>query len=312
MAIGKISKIEIRMVWNHEAHDFTKWLEENIDVLSDVIGIQMMNVEREKNAGSFSVDLYAEDKSGNSIIIENQLEKSDHDHLGKVMTYLSAFDAKVAIWITPDPRPEHIKVFEWLNTNQTETKFFLLKVEAIKIGDSFPAPLLTAVVQPTELAQNVGAVKKEKSRRHELRYNFWKIIIDETKKQTSLFNAISPTEYNWIGAGSGKSGVSFQYWVTQDNLTIKLYIDLGKDCGEINSKIFEALKQNKDQIETSFGAKLDWAPMPENRACIISCKPVIGGWNTETEKWPSIGEEAAKVMKRFEAALKPFIAKLKV
>lgn len=311
MSIGKISKIAIRNVWIHEAHDFTKWLEDNIDVISDVVGFQILNVEREKDAGSFNVDLYGEDESGNSVIIENQLEKSDHDHLGKVMTYLSAFDAKVAIWVTPDPRPEHIRVFEWLNTNQEVTKFFLLKVEAVKIGDSAPAPLFTPVVQPTELAQNVGAVKKEKTRRHEMRYKFWEVVIAETRKETSLFNAISPTEYNWIGAGSGKGGVSFQYWVTQDNLAVKLYIDQGKDSNESNLKIFEALESHKEQIESEFGAAFEWNSMPDNRACIIIAPIIDGGWNTDPSKWEEIGHNAAVTMKKFEQALKPYIAKIK-
>lgn len=310
-SVGKISRVAVRNVWKHEALNFTKWLENNINVLSDIVDIQICNVEREKNAGSFNVDLYAEDESGNSIIIENQLEKSDHDHLGKVLTYLSAFDAKTAIWITPDPRPEHVKVFEWLNTH-SGCNFYLLKLEAVKIGESDPAPLLTPVVEPTELAKNVGAVKKEKSRRHEMRYKFWEVVIAETRKATPLYNTISPTEYNWIGAGAGKSGVGYQFWVTQDSLTIKLYIDQGKESHEVNKNIFNALLSNKKQIESTFGAELEWDEKPDNRACIISTSPIIGGWATDATMWQDIAEQAADVMKRFESAFKPFIAKIKV
>lgn len=113
--IGKIQRVPLRDVWKHEALDLTCCLEENIDVISEQIGISLKNVEREKGAGTFWVDLMAEDEYAATVIIENQLAKSDHDHLGKVITYLVAMEAKTAIWITPDPRPEHIAAVSWLN-----------------------------------------------------------------------------------------------------------------------------------------------------------------------------------------------------
>ncbi len=94
----------LREVWKREAHNFTQWLEENIDVVNEVIDLDLANVEREKSAGAFSVDLVAEDASGNAVVIENQLGRSDHDHLGKLITYLTAFDAKAALWIVAEPR----------------------------------------------------------------------------------------------------------------------------------------------------------------------------------------------------------------
>lgn len=108
MELSKIEKMELRDIWKHESYGFTKWLQDNIDVLSDALGITLSNPEREKSAGKFSVDLVAEDEAGNPVIIENQLDKSDHDHLGKLITYLAAIEAKTAIWIVRDPRPEHI------------------------------------------------------------------------------------------------------------------------------------------------------------------------------------------------------------
>ena len=95
--IGKIKKVPLRDIWKHEANNFTKWLQNNIDVLSEVIKIPLTNVEREQSTRNFYVDLTAEDNSGNTVIIENQLEKSDHDHLGKIITYLSSMDATTAI-----------------------------------------------------------------------------------------------------------------------------------------------------------------------------------------------------------------------
>lgn len=107
--IGKLERVPLKEVWKHEALEFTKWLEENIDVLNDVLDINLSSVEREQSAGSFSVDLVAEDEAGDLVVIENQLGKSEHDHLGKLITYLTALEAKTAIWIVTDPRPEHVR-----------------------------------------------------------------------------------------------------------------------------------------------------------------------------------------------------------
>jgi RecB family endonuclease NucS len=95
--VGKLKRVRLREVWKNEAKDFTCWLQDNIDVLNEVLDISLSSPEREQDAGNFSVDLVAEDQSGNPVIIENQLEKSNHDHLGKVITYLTAIEAKTAI-----------------------------------------------------------------------------------------------------------------------------------------------------------------------------------------------------------------------
>ncbi len=95
--IAKIKRLPLRDVWKHEAYDFTTWLQENVDVLNDVLDLNLVAAEREQSAGTFSVDIVAEDESGNPIVIENQLEKSDHDHLGKLITYLAVIPA-VKIW----------------------------------------------------------------------------------------------------------------------------------------------------------------------------------------------------------------------
>ena len=147
--VQKIQRIPLRKAFPHEARDFTRWLEENIDVLNDCLDITLTNAEREQSAGDFSVDIVAEDESGGKVIIENQLEKSNHDHLGKVITYLVAMEAKAAIWIVADPRPEHISAITWLNESSS-ADFYLLKLEAIQIADSDPAPLITLIVGPSE------------------------------------------------------------------------------------------------------------------------------------------------------------------
>lgn len=126
--IGKIERVPLREVWRHEARDFTAWLQENLDVLNDLLDFTLVSAEREQSTGNFNVDLVAEDKGGNTVIIENQLAKSDHDHLGKVITYLAAVETKRAIWIVADPRPEHVGAITWLNESSSAS-FYLVKVE---------------------------------------------------------------------------------------------------------------------------------------------------------------------------------------
>lgn len=149
--IGMLRRVPLREVWRHEARDFTAWIERNPNVLGDLLDFSLENVERERRAGTFSVDLVAEDQSGDTVVIENQLEKSDHDHLGKLITYLSALEAKVAVWIASEPRPEHVAAITWLNESPL-ARFYLVKAEAVRIEgkeNSVPAPLLTLITGPS-------------------------------------------------------------------------------------------------------------------------------------------------------------------
>ncbi len=245
--IGKIKRVPLREVWKHEALDFTTWLQENIEVLNDVLDASFSGAEREQAAGNFSVDLISEDELGNPVVIENQLEKSDHDHLGKLLTYLVAFDAKVAIWIVSEPRPEHVSTITWLNESMSAS-FYMVKVEAIQIGDSLPAPLLTLVVGPSEEGRKVGKTKEEWAEREDVRYRFWKKLLERSKGRTKLHANISPSRGNWIGAGAGKSGLAFNYAALAHSARAELVIDRGRDADEVNEAIFNTFLESKQHI----------------------------------------------------------------
>ncbi len=310
MAIGKLERVPLREVWKHEAHDFTVWMEENLDVLSEVLDINLSNVEREKGTGNFSVDLVAEDDNGNAVIIENQLEKSNHDHLGKVITYLAAVGAKTAIWIVSDPRTEHVAAINWLNES-TAASFYLLKVEAIKIGASEPAPLLTEIVGPSEEGKQIGQQKKEIAERHVIRRRFWTQLLEHAKSKTKLHSTISPSQYNWIGTGTGVRGVGLNYSLTQHEVSVEIYIDRGKDADEENSAIFDQLHAEREALEAKFGSPLEWQSLPTKRACRVRYMLKNGGYRDE-EEWESSIPKAVDTMIRFEAALRPHIKKLQV
>lgn len=306
--VQKIQRIPLRKAFPHEARDFTRWLEENIDVLNDCLDITLTNAEREQSAGDFSVDLVAEDESGGKVIIENQLEKSNHDHLGKVITYLVAMEAKAAIWIVADPRPEHISAITWLNESSS-ADFYLLKLEAIQIAQSDPAPLLTLIVGPSESTKAVGKAKHEFAERYDVRKQFWTQLLELAKSKSKLHSAITPGKYSWIGAGSGKSGISYNYVVWQHESAVELYVDRGKGNDSENKAIFDELLKHKDKIENDFGSTLEWQRLDTKRASRIRISFNDGGWKDQ-DKWNLITTAMVEAMILLEKALKPHIKKL--
>lgn len=301
VTIGKISKVPLREVWKHEAHDFTTWMEMNMDVLNNVLDMQLINPKREHGTENFSVDIVAEDESGNIVVIENQLEKSNHDHLGKIITYLSAVNASKAVWIVSEPRQEHIKAVSWLNESEL-AEFYLLKVEGIKIGDSLPAPLFTLIVGPSEAVREAGETKKEYAERHHLRKQFWKYLLEEAKGFTKLHSNITPGMYGWIGTGAGISGVTYNYGIGQHDAKVELYIDHDKENGELNKRIFDALFSKKEQIEQIYGSGLTWERLDDKRASRIAEYFNTGGYRDE-EKWKIISNEMIQKMVKLEQAI---------
>jgi len=142
MSLGRIEKVELRKEWKHEALNFTKWLalEENMELLEEELDIDVENVKPEESAGRYSVDILADEVSTNrKVIIENQLEATDHKHLGQLLTYASAHDASIIVWIVKDYTEEHKQAIDWFNKHMPEEiSFFLVQIELWKIGSSLP------------------------------------------------------------------------------------------------------------------------------------------------------------------------------
>ena len=304
--IGRIQRVRLREVWSHEAFDFTTWLEDNVDVLVEATGLQLTGIEREQPAGDFSVDLVAQDEDGSAVVVENQLERSDHDHLGKLLTYLVGLQARRAVWIVADPRPEHVAVVTWLNESSS-ADFYLLKLEAIRIGDSEPAPLLTQIVGPSETTREVGRTKQEMAERERLRYRFWEGLLGYAKAKTQLHANISPGKANWVGAGAGISGVAFNYVLRRHDAQVELYIDT-PDADE-NRRMFEALAVKKEAIEDGFGSQLEWDRKDERRACRIRKTYAHGGYRDEGD-WEAVYERLSEGMAKLEQALRPYVKAL--
>ena len=187
-----------------------------------------------------------------------------------------------------------------------------MKIEAIKIGDSKPAPLLTVIVGPSEEGKEVGKAKKEMAERYIIREKFWTQLLDLSKQKTKLHANISPTQHNWLGTSAGKQGLGYNYSLRKNEAQVELYIDRGKEKGEENKEIFDKLFQHKNTIEKTFEGSLNWESLEGKRACRISEIINVGGYRDEEAKWPAIHEAMVDSMISLEKALKPFIAKLNI
>lgn len=158
--LEKLEKVDIRRIWGHEALSFTPWLAapENLAQLGDALGIEFDedDIRQGVGVGDFSADILTSDLSGRKVIIENQLEKTDYDYLGKCITYAAGIGAEIIIWIARNVRDEHRQAVEYLNLNSSDKlNIFLVQLEAYKIGDSKPAPHFMVVESPNEWTKAV-------------------------------------------------------------------------------------------------------------------------------------------------------------
>lgn len=308
--IGKLRKVEIRDIWKNEAKDFTTWLADNIDSLNDVLSTNLTVTETEKSVGSFYLDILAEDNEGKLAIIENQLEKTDHDHLGKVITYLTNLDANIAIWVSTNPRDEHKKAIDWLNeTTPNDIAFYLVKIEAVEIGNSEPAPLFTVVSEPTQTSKEIGKEKKENSERGVLRKEFWAQLINQSKINTPILSNITPSIYHYINTSIGKGGISVPLTITYTSGGVEIYIDTGD--GEINKKWFDDLYGHRVEIEKALGMKLQWERLNEKRASRIIKRFDVAGLKTNPEKLPELQDKMIDALIKFHKVFGPYIKSLK-
>lgn len=303
IAIGHLQRVPLREVWGNERNAFSPWLEENIDVLNDTIGLSISIIEREHKATDrLSVDLVGETDT-RLVVIENQLETSNHDHLGKLITYLTAIDAKVGIWIVADPKPEHIGAISWLNQTYS-ADFYLIKLEAVQIGESLPAPLLTLIVGSSEESKGIGDEKKEEQERYTLRRQFWTQLLDRAEKKTLLHTTISARREADLDA-TVRKGLFLRYNITQSESSVGLYIDR-RDKKE-NVNIFRALEEKKEEIEEAFGEPLEWKQRDDTRACRIFIRFSTGGYRNDAEDWAEIQDAMIEAMIRLNKALEPHI-----
>lgn len=270
MAIGKLEEVDIRKLWKHEQYDFSEWLskKENIENLNDILGLTLVDISKETYVGSYRCDLFAKDETtGIKVIIENQLEMSNHDHLGKIITYASGLDAKVVVWIVKEAREEHRSAIEWLNNNtNSNVNFFLIEIHAYKIGNSDNAPMFQVIEQPNDFIKNnkstnsSDTMNKSQSQRVEFWNQFNNVLVERGKP----FNVRKATTDHWYNVAIGTSDAHIDITlVNKDSVIgVELYIT-------DNKELFDKLYQKKDEIEADLGLKLDWRRLNNSKASRI-------------------------------------------
>jgi hypothetical protein len=259
---------EVREYWEHEAQQFTPWIAgeiraEDVSELEDSLGLDLEIIEEEKSVGRYNVDILAEVVDDNrNVVIENQLNPSDHDHLGKSIAYASGVDADIIVWISPRFHDEHRDAIQWLNENSREgVDLFAIRLEVWKIGESDPAVRLNPVAEPSEWKEKAKRSEGELTDTEKLQEGFWTEFRDRIEDRETPLSARKPNPQHWYNNPIGKTGFELAFILnSRDNeLRAELII---RD----NAEAYRQLIDQSQQIESEFDRELTWHEPEETRA----------------------------------------------
>lgn len=305
---GTVKTLSLRDVFPGEATDFTPWLEDNIGQLGEAVGIHLVKQEREYQLDNFRVDIVAtvDDDTETRVAIENQFGGSDHDHLGKLVTYAATLGAKAAIWIVENARTEHVTAINELNECRCgNCGFGLIEAKVITINDSLPAVIFNVVVQP-----NVEIETSEPGSTNTTRQDFWTCFADKCHDIGA--NAYIGHKATSLPFYMGRSyrGTNFDVYVRKDNYSLRFQFDwmggAGEEKKEKNERNFHAFEEHKAEIEDIFGEELEWELKPDCNKCSINKTYTDGSYTSPASEWERITTDMAKRAKRFEEAITKF------
>jgi len=299
MELGKLQKVDLRKAWKHEALDFTNWLakDENLGLLSDEIGIGLQVIQTEASVGKFNVDILAEEENtGRKVVIENQLETTDHSHLGQVITYASGYDAEIIIWIVKDVRDEHKQAIDWLNEHTDEKiNFFAIKMELWQIGNSPFAPKFQIISKPNDWAK---AIKKSTGQSaltdtKLLQLDFWNKFKEYAQSNNSKLRLRKAYPQHWydISFGSSEAHISLTINSQSNQIACEVYIPNSKD-------LFYELEKQKDKIEQELDMKLEWMALEGKKASRIKISSEAD--INDSEKWNEYFEWLENTASKFQ------------
>ncbi len=305
--LGKLKEIkDLRKVWPHEALDFTPWLaeDENLALLADAVGIEITVDETESSVGDFNVDIYAtETGTDRKIIIENQLEDTNHDHLGKLITYASGKSADIIIWVVKRAREEHRSAIEWLNNHTDENiAFFLVEIKLYQIGNSDIAVKFEVVEKPNDWTKEIKR-NTSNSPTLQARYDYWVAFNEYAFSHNAFakaFNQRKASTDHWMNLSVGSSSYHIAILQLRKNnsIAVEWYI---ADDKEIYYKIFA----HKTEIEAEIGMKLDWRELPDKKASRILIEQ--GADFSNKDKWPGQFDWVMDVAMKMKKAFKKYL-----
>lgn len=270
--LSKLERVDLREAWKHEASDFTPWLaeEENLQGLADAIGISELDlVDTEYWVGDFKLDILCTE-GDDQVVIENQLEQTDHRHLGQILAYAAGVDAKKVIWVAESFRPEHLAALEYLNVNTIDDiSFFAVQIELWRIDNSPFAPKFEVVVKPNDWARagrEQARAASSSSPTKLLQHRFWTALVERLAKEASQIKPAKPRACHWLNTSIGRSGCSLT--VTANTRDERLGVEISLSGADAKHR-FAGLLSAKEAIESDLGFPLEWMELPAKTASRI-------------------------------------------
>jgi hypothetical protein len=310
--LGRLEKVDLRQIWQSEAGSFTPWLatEDNLNLLGETVGIDLELEAQEKGVGPFRADLLCKDTAtGAWVLIENQLEKTDHTHLGQLLTYASGLQAVTIVWIAQRFTDEHRATLDWLNEiTDDRFNFFGLEVELWKIGASSVAPKFNVVCKPNDWSKTISDTAKtieagELTAAKQLQLDYWAELRMRLEESGSNLKGTKALPQNWINFALGRSVFGLHDTVN----TQKPFVSVGMGCYGPNAKAhFRILEELKPKIEEEIGEPLEWEELPHRKESRIRIR--LDADPTTQPDWPRQHEW---IRKRLEAFHKVFAPRVK-
>ena len=256
--LGEVDRVDVRDIWKHEALDFTPWLANRLDLLGDALGMELDLVQIEAAVGDFSLDILAKERhTGAVVVIENQLERTDHSHLGQILVYAGGYDARTVVWVAPYFRDEYRAAIDWLNRwTPKEIAFFGVEVNAIKIGESLPAPVFRPVAFPNDWTKRVKPTPPgDPPLNSQKRIEFFQPVVDELRERGYSMPAQARSWWNPVQSGVSKIAY-YPYLVAKGT---SVYVEIWTGDRELDEQVYEKLLEEKAAIEGALPLPLTWA-----------------------------------------------------
>ena len=312
--IGELTPVRISEVWSDEPRGFTPWLAENATLLGDALGMNLRHEETEAGVGRYSADLvFVEEETEDRVVVENLFHATDHDHLGKLITYVAGLEAAYGVLLAPKFMDEHRSALNYLNSiSKDEYGFFGVVLEAWRIGDSIPAPRLRVDIKPDNWSRSVKDQQSARMSKSKLAYQrFWGEFLSEFHDAYSGWSkAHVPNESNWTKFRSSRPNLleyRAGFYGTPDGpgLRVETYID-NRDA-LTNKATFDQLLARKDDIESKTGPELKWDRLDGRRGAKVS-KYFSGTIGVHDEEhWPEAREWLIRELGNFRQAFDPVL-----